>query len=309
MLRKIAIVAAIVLTSRLANAAPVSITACGNIAAPGSYQLAKNLTAAGNCLVLKTGRVTIDLNGFSISGNGTGAAITDGGVPLSRIVIRNGDVLSFQTGIDLSHSQVVTLERLIVTNNQTGIQTGAGAVLRDCFAGWNSPRGGILLGDNCLATGNRVNNNTGFALHVGSSCKVSGNNVSANQAGYAALDAGQNCVITKNSVSKNTQSGIGVQDGSAVTGNLASYNGTNGILASYASTITANTASFNGNDGISTYPTSLISGNTVSANARFGFFAVCPANVVGNAARKNSTDTPGSNYHLVQAGCVTANNL
>ncbi len=300
-------IAAISMTARLACAAPASITACGNITAPGSYQLANHITAAGNCLVLKTGRITLDFNGFGIDGNGTGAGITDGGANLLRIIIKNGNIGSFQTGIDLLHSKLVTIEDFVVFGNKTGIQTGDFATVKDSFAGSNT-NFGFLLGNNCVASGNRATNNGGAGLYVSNNCKVSGNNVSGNQSGYAALEAGQNSVVINNNASNNTKTGIAVQDGSTVIGNVASYNGVDGILASNASTISENTASFNLTDGIQTNPGCLVSRNTVSANSRFGFFAECPGSLVGNSAHNNAS---GTDYHYVLIGtdCTKTNNF
>lgn len=47
---------------------PTPIKACQTISKPGSYELANNLTATGDCLLIATDFVTIDLAGFLISG-------------------------------------------------------------------------------------------------------------------------------------------------------------------------------------------------------------------------------------------------
>jgi hypothetical protein len=50
-----------------------AITTCQAIRQPGSYLLANNLDvpdANGNCLAITVASVTLDLAGFSISGNG-----------------------------------------------------------------------------------------------------------------------------------------------------------------------------------------------------------------------------------------------
>src|SRR5262245_26996405 len=57
------------------DAQPTRITKCQTISEAGSYMLANNLIAAGNCLVIAEDFVTIDLAGFSIRGNGTGTGI------------------------------------------------------------------------------------------------------------------------------------------------------------------------------------------------------------------------------------------
>ena len=60
-----------------ATGAPAkNITACQTIGQPGKYSLGGNLTAAGDCLVIAADFVSIDLAGFTIAGNGTGAGVT-----------------------------------------------------------------------------------------------------------------------------------------------------------------------------------------------------------------------------------------
>ena len=54
-----------------AAARETKITTCQTISQPGSYELANNLTATGDCLVITADGVTIDLAGFSIVGSNT----------------------------------------------------------------------------------------------------------------------------------------------------------------------------------------------------------------------------------------------
>ena len=63
-----------------ALAQPTTITACQTISQPGAYVLAANLSnAEGSCLVITASFVTIDLQGFTISG-----ALAGYGVHTSR---------------------------------------------------------------------------------------------------------------------------------------------------------------------------------------------------------------------------------
>src|SRR5262245_23311607 len=79
-----------------AGNAQVLLHKCRTIDQPGSYRLATNLAAEGNCLVVSAEGVTIDLNGFAIVGNGGGTAILGvqkaAGIPPARTVVRNGDI-------------------------------------------------------------------------------------------------------------------------------------------------------------------------------------------------------------------------
>jgi hypothetical protein len=87
---------------------PTPIKACQTISKPGSYELANNLTATGDCLLIATDFVTIDLAGFLISGapnTGSGIRVApeivghrlEGGV-----AVRNGSISGFAAGVDLS---------------------------------------------------------------------------------------------------------------------------------------------------------------------------------------------------------------
>jgi hypothetical protein len=82
----------VVVSGHGAQAAPTAITACQAIRQPGSYVLANNLDvpdANGNCLTITVASVTLNLAGFSISGNGPrtpGAGI----LAIGRALLRSG---------------------------------------------------------------------------------------------------------------------------------------------------------------------------------------------------------------------------
>ncbi len=303
MLRKITIVGAVMLAAAVgpAYAAPTLITACGNITAIGSYRLANNLTAAGNCLVLKTGRVTIDLNGFLVSGNGTGAAITDGGVAFARVVIRNGTIMSFSTAIDLSHSQINTVEQVIVSNNTNGIKAGLYAAVKDCLLDANTTNG-IVVGKGSIVSGNSVAETTTTAITCGDDCLISGNTASGNT--NALGIRGGKASLTVNNVASADYGGINVGDGSGVLGNTASRDPLFGITVFRGSTVAGNTASVDGfaanGEGIQVHEWSLIWGNAASSN-KYGFTIYCPSNVLENNATSNSVQ----DYVFTSSGCST----
>jgi hypothetical protein len=82
-----------------AVAAPKNIGVCGIISEPGSYVLTKNLNAIGDCLTVTADYVTIDLGGFTIFGDGTGAGIKGDGTRLA-ITMRDGTITNLADGID-----------------------------------------------------------------------------------------------------------------------------------------------------------------------------------------------------------------
>jgi hypothetical protein len=92
------------------SALPPSITAYGDINNSGNYVLGSNLTSSGaDCITINADEVGIDLKGHSIKGAGTGKGITDDGISRRDIVITNGSISNFDTGIDLSTSHYATI--------------------------------------------------------------------------------------------------------------------------------------------------------------------------------------------------------
>ncbi len=71
-LRRLCAVAAFVLPAAAFAAPPFN---CQTISQPGSYTLTKNLTSTGDCIVIASDFVTLDLAGFTISGTGTPTSV------------------------------------------------------------------------------------------------------------------------------------------------------------------------------------------------------------------------------------------
>jgi hypothetical protein len=98
----------------------------------GSYALASNLKATGNCLVITASGVTIDLMGFSIIGltpidfNQFPVRISAGNA--SGIAVRNGSITNFGTAIDLSGAHGSIVEEVRAYSNNAGILIADGIV-------------------------------------------------------------------------------------------------------------------------------------------------------------------------------------
>jgi hypothetical protein len=152
-----------------ARAEPTAITACQTISQPGSYRLANNLTGTGDCLVITTDGVTIDLAGFSISGAQTGitAAV---GRPGERqgIAVRNGSISRVFIGVDLTGVSGSIVEGLRVFSH-----VGAGIIATGVVTRNTVSAGGQKTADGIIATGvvtwnNASNNATGIFAGPGS---------------------------------------------------------------------------------------------------------------------------------------------
>src|SRR5260370_4736839 len=114
--------------------ADVAVSACGTLSTPATnYFLTQNLTATGNCLVIAADNVGIDLKGKTITGNGSGSGITDGGFAHPFAIIANGKIRNFKNGVDL-----VISGEAIVSNLDSSKNTGDGIFISECCNTLNS---------------------------------------------------------------------------------------------------------------------------------------------------------------------------
>lgn len=104
-------------TSGDAPGFPVTITK------PGSYRLSGNLTvpAGTDGIVIAADEVTLDLNGFLMSG-GAARGVTDNDVARRNIAIHDGTVRFGDTGIDMGNSDGAQIRRVRVQNHGFGIR-------------------------------------------------------------------------------------------------------------------------------------------------------------------------------------------
>lgn len=168
---------------------------------PGSYRLSGNLTvpAATDGIVITANRVTLDLNGFSVAGSGTGKGISNGLAGRIGTSIRNGTVTNFQDGIFLKESgdEFATSEIL-----QIRVIGNAGS--------------GILASANSVISGNTAAGNGSFGITAGAASTVSDNNASRNDTG---LRLEVDTLASRNNASQNTFAGMVVTCPSVFIGN------------------------------------------------------------------------------------------
>ena len=222
---------------------PRQIKECRPIDAPGSYALVRNLTARGDCLIIAADFVTLDLNGWTITGDGTG----DPGRPSFRPRARVPPVPRGSRGA--------------ASESGRAQRDGRRVRARDIPAGtWCHSRGGAgpqqhLRRDRGLATlgaivrGNTASNNFGNGIAAGGI--VSGN---------TALSNDRHGIIASGIISGNFAEG----NGSA--GNCPERGGCAGIIALSGSTVSGNTAFRNPAVGITVECPSNVIGNTATFN-------------------------------------------
>jgi hypothetical protein len=162
---------------------PIEIEKCRTIDQPGSYKLVNNLTghfdANGNCLVITAGFVTIDLSGFLISGGFTGTGIL-AAAGAGGIVVRNGSISGFDTGVDAGGSSIVEALRVVgnvFENDPASFGIKSGGIVKDNFVTGTGMAGISATG---TVTGNVSSGNFHDGILVGPGSTVIGNTVDGN---------------------------------------------------------------------------------------------------------------------------------
>jgi hypothetical protein len=204
---------------------PTQIKHCQVINKPGSYTLVSNLSAVGDCLVVSTEGVSIDLAGFALMGDGTGTAIkgpklSSAAIPGIRTVVRNGDISHFARAIDIAG----TVERVVVTSNHDGIMVSVGTVRGNTVQ--SNSETGIGITDGLVANNVVIANGTGIS--VSEAAVITGNEVSGNRIGIDASGIGS--VVTVNVLGGNSEIGVRIRCPSNLTNNSVVGSATNVVL-------------------------------------------------------------------------------
>ena len=115
---------------------PQEIKKCQVIGTTGSFVLINNLPgpggllAGGDCLDIQADFVSVDLDGFMISGGIVGEGITDNGVTRRGTAVHNGTIAGFNTGVSLLASRGTIVEGLRVADAVfRGISVGEGSIV------------------------------------------------------------------------------------------------------------------------------------------------------------------------------------
>jgi hypothetical protein len=181
------------------------------ISNPGSYRLTGNLTVSStsaDAIDVNASHVTIDLNGFSITGPGgssTRAGI-NGTTSGNQVTVENGTITGFLFGLVIGVDGIVksvhaaangagievgngVIEGCTADGNTTGISAGGEAVISGNTAGSNGT--GISCGHGCVVSGNTIDNNTSFGLTFQDATSgYSGNVLNLNNIGGASINNG-----------------------------------------------------------------------------------------------------------------------
>jgi hypothetical protein len=205
---------------------PIEIEKCQTISQPGSYKLVNNLTfsaSSGTCLQITASFVTVDLAGFSISGNGSEgpsnqSTAIDAGSGVNGIAVRNGSISGFGNGVSLdgAGSSIeglrvgamglpatgIAAAGIIKNNNVIGVPGGEGISATGIVSGnyVSSSRLGMVIGQGSTVIGNTVTG-SGSAIHPGLSVECPSNvtnNTAVNNSGQNLVLNGDGCNNTNN---------------------------------------------------------------------------------------------------------------
>ena len=248
---------------KLITAAMLPLT----ISTPGSYYLAENIaftTINTSAITIASSDVTIDLNGFTLSGQGntgtTGTGISALGIgAFTGITIRNGIITNFRSfGIDLSagnsisfigsNTAVTITDIQAIGNNvgqaltagMAGVRAGNNGIVRDCIFRSNG-NNGLVTGNGMIVTRNVSDNNGRNGMIIFSDCHVYDNICKNNGVTGGILDAGiyvfsdtANSIIARRTLLERNQVLSNADFGIQITGqqnvlfnNVASNNGVN----------------------------------------------------------------------------------
>jgi hypothetical protein len=150
----------------LSHAAPTLLTACGAITTSGIYVVRQNLTATGDCFVIQADHVELSLAGFTLTGDGSGSGVTDGGTARTNVAVQNGTITGFANGVNMSARAGSSFQGLRLLDNTNGLAAGDSSRVSDCLVGGQSGTG-VTVGAGSPVGGNIV---TGGATVVSATC-------------------------------------------------------------------------------------------------------------------------------------------
>jgi parallel beta-helix repeat protein len=145
------------------------------IAQPGSYYMSQNLAVTRNIgILVSTAGVTIDLNGFRISGLGSGTGIS---FTADWETLRNGSISGFTIGVSVSAVNACSFRDLVISSigtNGINASSANACSFRDVVVS-DSSSSGISAGSNSLVESCRVHDCTGGSgIVTGSGARLKG---------------------------------------------------------------------------------------------------------------------------------------
>jgi hypothetical protein len=266
------------------------------IASSGSYYLTANLSgvASSDGISIQASDVTLDLNGFVISGGMgslSGINIGDG---QANVIVRNGTLRNWQTGIAARGAANCAFIELRLSNNAaTGLAAGTGSVVRDTMAMANH-LDGIAVGTGSQISGSTSSANTGNGITAADSCVVTA--CSAFNNSSSGVVAGADLQIDKCKSSGNGATGISAGADAAIHACTASGNLDSGIVTTTGAQVLECKATSN-TKGILVQDNSTVRGCVVLQSSGDGILVTGGCTVNGNQCKGNFLARDAAGIH------------
>lgn len=287
------------------------------ITEPGSYYLTEDVSTVIRGIEIRSGQVTLDLNGFTISGDGVGST-GDIGILITSstgnepVVIRNGFITGFLgDGIATSATLMqLRIDDVHVSNCDFGFDISGAASITNCTSTGNANDGFRITGtaalENCFA---RSNTQDGFDITDGTlrGCNAFDNGVNGFLLGdntFNATVTATDCIAQESgadgfatqgpvalhacTASDNVSAGFDVDFPSVLVGCLAFSNDNTGFAVGAGSAIHACTATENDGVGISSGGGASVTDCVSRNNAGVGFTLGPGATAIGCSATNNT---------------------
>ena len=260
-----------------------------NITNSGSYYLTTNLNfVGGNGITISANNVTVDLNGFTLTGTINGYGIYFPPTAQTNVTVRNGSMSGWDYGVFVSggagNSRNIALEYLTVSSCVNyGISSSSPALVRHCLCVGNGYLG-------IISSGGQITD-----------CDASNN-------GHDGIDA-TDCVVRNCRAANNAWYGIYVARGT-VSACWVENNGHSGIYVTAAGTEVVGNNCFENNLSAGASDAGIyvdnannrIEDNHVSAS---GYAGISVTNgYSGNIVVENSVSGNGANNYLLPTNQV-----
>jgi len=284
----------------------------------GAYYLTGDLfvSTLTNAITVRASQVTIDLNGFGIFGEAGGGCAIAVSNTVQNLVVRNGTIEYWGTGVQASAASSSTLEKLQCYeffNNALAI--GGNSIVKDCTVNDPALAGGgdgVLTGDGSLVADCTVLddfNHDSYGIVVGRGCVIDSSITTAN---YTGIITGNGTKLKGCSMLANVTYGLQTGSGCIISdctacGNSSAYDFIPGISAGAGCSITSCTANQNGG-GIFTGTGCTLKDCTVFSNALSGVSVGVGCTISGCTANYN-TNGIVANSECTIIGCTASANL
>ncbi len=269
----------------------------------------------GLVLAARGGSLTLNLNGHTITGSGTGYGLLG---PSGNITVKGpGTITKFGVGIAVDGSAML-IYNVVLTDNDTGVWTtryGGGRLLNNLIIGKNQQSTGvaIMAGSNMYIYQNKIRGHS-EGVHIGGEvykAVVAENTITHNQTGIFAVGAEYSCFFIRgNHVSHNDGNGIQTTQLPSLVAPEIAVMTESCTPSGVGAAVEDNTVEFNGGDGIvvraAYHGDQVVQDNMVSSNQGNGITILGNANsqgkiqIIGNYSKHNGTDhfwdEIGTNY-------------